>query len=91
LSYNATPTLSQTLTVAYLIFHDIQANYLYGFYVKIYGWIFQVESDVYVSHDSSVLSAEPSMLYDTNQTKEDLVKEIRKQQLLVLDNNETRL
>jgi hypothetical protein len=54
-------------------------------------FLLQVESDLYASHDASVLSAQPSMLYDTNQTKEDLVKEILKQQLLVLDNNETRL
>ncbi len=64
---------------------------VWGIRINTFLKIFQVESDVYASHDSSVLSAEPSMLYDTNQTKEDLVKEIRKQQLLVLDNNETRL
>ena len=48
--------------------------------------------DVYASQDTSVLSAEHSGLYyDTNQTNEDLVKEILNQQLLVLDSNETRL
>ncbi len=59
--------------------------------MNLSGW-FQGEGDAYASHDASVLSAHHSMLYDTNQqTKEDLVKEILKHQLLVLDNNETRL
>ena len=52
----------------------------------------------YVS-DSSVVSGEPSLFMDTvhssfykkQETKENLVAELRKQSLLIMDNNETRL